>query len=66
MPTFRRWEKLLRLDFTGGNLIRGIGQIGRLLIGPSESIAMIPLHAAAFVIVFRVLLSWRYDGLGCA
>ena len=54
--------ELLRLDFTGGNLIRGIGQIGRMLIGPSESIAMIPLHAAAFVIVFRVLLSRRYDG----
>jgi len=33
-----------------------------MLIGPSESVAMIPLHAAAFVVVFRVLLSRRYDG----
>jgi hypothetical protein len=54
--------ELLRLDFTGGNLARGIAQIGRMLIGPSESVAMIPLHAAAFVVVFRVLLSRRYDG----
>jgi hypothetical protein len=55
------WE-LLRLDFTGGNLANGVRQIGRMLIGPSESIAMVPLHIAAFVIVVRVLLSRRYEG----
>jgi hypothetical protein len=54
--------ELLRLNLTDGNLVRGIFQIGRMLIGPSESIAMIPLHAAAFVIVIRVMLSRRYDG----
>ena len=50
------------LDFAGGNLARGALQIRRMLIGPSESIAMIPLHAAALAIVFRVLLSRRYEG----
>jgi hypothetical protein len=55
------WE-LLRLDFAGGDLARGAWQIRRLLIGPSESVAMIPLHAAALVIIFRVLLSRRYEG----
>ena len=40
------WE-LLRLDFAGGDLARGARQIGRMLIGPSESVAMIPVHAAA-------------------
>jgi surface polysaccharide O-acyltransferase-like enzyme len=34
----------------------------RLLVGPSESVAMIPLHAAALVIIVRVLLSHRYEG----
>jgi hypothetical protein len=55
------WE-LLRLDFAGGDLARGALQIRRLLSGPSESATMIPLHAAALVIIFRVLLSRRYEG----
>lgn len=55
-------RELLRLDFTGADLSNGAGQIGRMLIGPSESIAMAPLHATAFVIVMRVLLSRRYEG----
>jgi hypothetical protein len=55
------WE-LLRLDFAGGDFARGALQIRRLLIGPSESAAMIPLHAAAFVVIARVLLAARYEG----
>ena len=55
------WE-LLRLDFAGGDFSRGALQIRRLLIGPSESVAMIPLHAAALAVVVRVLLSSRYEG----
>ncbi len=55
------WE-LLRLDFAGGDLARGARQIGRMLLGPSESIAMAPVHAAALLIVVRVLLSRRYEG----
>jgi len=55
------WE-LLRLDFAGGDLARGARQIGRMLLGPSESVAMAPLHAAALMVVARVLLSRRYEG----
>jgi hypothetical protein len=55
------WD-LLRLDAGGGDVARGALQIRRLLVGPSESIAMIPAHAAALAIVVRVLLSRRYDG----
>ena len=55
------WE-LLRLDFAGGDFSRGALQIRRLLIGPSESVAMIPLHAAAFAVIVRVLLASRYEG----
>jgi hypothetical protein len=55
------WE-LLRLDFSGGDFARGALQIRRLLIGPSESIVMIPLHAAALAVIVRVLLSRRYEG----
>ena len=55
------WE-LLHLDVGGANLARGTLQLRRLLVGPSESVAMIPVHALAFAIVFRVLLSRRYDG----
>ena len=61
-PMSRRCGSLLRLDFAGGDLARGARQIGRMLIGPSESVAMIPVHAAALLIVFRVLLSRRYEG----
>jgi len=55
------WE-LLRFDFTGGNLARGARQIGRMLLGPSESVAMGPVHAAALLIVVRALLLRRYEG----
>jgi hypothetical protein len=55
------WE-LLRLDFAGGALARGARQIGRMLLGPSESIAMAPVHAAALLIVVRVMLARRYEG----
>ena len=55
------WE-FVRLDFTGGNVANGARQIGRMLLGPSESIAMIPVHAAALLIVVRVLLSRHYEG----
>ncbi len=54
--------ELLRLDFGGDALERGALQIGRMLLGPAESPVMAPVHAAAFVILFRVLLSARYEG----
>jgi hypothetical protein len=54
--------ELVRFDFVGGDLARGARQIGRMLIGPSESVVMIPVHAAALLIVFRVLLLRHYEG----
>jgi hypothetical protein len=54
--------ELVGFDFVGGDLARGARQIGRMLIGPSESVVMIPVHAAALLIVFRVLLLRRYEG----
>jgi hypothetical protein len=54
--------ELLRLDFSGGDLARGALQMRRLLIGPSESVAMIPVHLAALAIVVRVALSRRTEG----
>jgi hypothetical protein len=54
-------RELFSLDFASGNLARGALQIRGLLIGPSESVAMIPLHAAALVIVVRVFLSGLYE-----
>ena len=55
------WE-LLRLDFAGSDFARGARQIGRMLLGPSESIAMAPVHAAALLVVVRVLLARCYEG----
>jgi hypothetical protein len=55
-------SELLRLDFAGGDLARGALQMRRLLVGPSESVAMIPVHLAALAIVVRVALSRRYEG----
>jgi hypothetical protein len=55
------WE-LLHLNFGGDNVRRGELQIYRMLTGPSESFALVPVHAAALVIVARVMLSPRYDG----
>lgn len=54
--------ELLHLDLTGDNITRGGSQILSLLRGPSESTIMAPLHAAALVIVFRVLFSSQYEG----
>jgi hypothetical protein len=54
--------ELARLDLAGDALRRAVLQIGRMLLGPSESPAMIPAHAMAFAVLFRVLFSARYDG----
>ncbi len=51
-------SELLRLDFGGEHLRRGILQIARWLAGPSESFLMIPLHLAAVVVLVRVA-RWR-------
>ena len=43
-------------------LARCVLQWRRLLIGPSESVAMFPVHLAALVVIVRVALSRRYEG----
>jgi hypothetical protein len=57
--------ELLRLDFTGEHIVRAGLQIARWLTGPSESFAMVPLHAVAIAVVVRVAFSRRYDPWLC-
>ncbi len=54
--------ELLRLDFTGDHVRRGLLQLARWLAGPSEAFVMIPLHAAAIaVLVWVALRGRRFD-----
>jgi hypothetical protein len=46
--------ELLRLDFAGEHTMRGLKQIGHWLAGPSEWLAMAPLHLAALAVVVRM------------
>ncbi len=50
--------ELAHLDFAGEHITRALRQIGGWLAGPSESVAMAPLNAAAIVILIRVML-WK-------
>jgi hypothetical protein len=50
--------ELLHLEFAGGHVVRAARQIGGWLAGPSELVAMAPLHAAAILVVIRVAV-WR-------
>ena len=52
---------LLKLDFSGGNIGRVLMQIANLLAGPSESLVMIPLGVAAFVVLVRVAVRMGYE-----
>ena len=55
-------SELLRLDLTGEHVQRGIWQIAQWLAGPWSFLALIPLHAAAIIVLVRVAL-WgrRFD-----
>ena len=55
--------ELLRFDFAGEHVRRGLLQIGALARGPvANSFVMVPLHALAIVVLLRVgLASRRYD-----
>jgi len=54
--------ELLRLDFSGEHMRRGILQIARWLAGPLSFFLMVPLHAAAITILLRVTFwSRRHD-----
>ena len=48
--------ELAHLDVAGAHVTRALWQIGGWLAGPSESVVMAPLNAAAIVILIRVML----------
>jgi hypothetical protein len=50
--------ELAHFDVAGGHVLRALRQIAGWLAGPSESSLMVPLHAAALVVLVRVAL-WR-------
>jgi hypothetical protein len=50
--------ELAHLDLAGEHVTRALRQIGGWLSGPSEALVMAPLHAAALVVLVRVVL-WR-------
>src|SRR5262245_41007920 len=52
------FAELAHLNFAGEHVARAMRQIGGWLAGPSESIAMAPLNAAAILVLVRVAL-WR-------
>ncbi len=52
-------RELVALNFTGGNLVRGMSQIAHWLSGPAEATATIPLNAAGVAILMFVVLRGR-------
>ena len=50
--------ELAHLDLGGEHVLRALRQIAGWLAGPSESLAMAPLNAAAIVVLIRVVF-WR-------
>jgi len=59
---FRAVGEILRLDFTGPHIIRALQQLHRWLSGPTELLALVPLHAAAVATLVRVgLFGSRFD-----
>ena len=64
LPTDYLWAlwELLRFDFAGDHVVRGLRQLAAWLSGPSELLAMIPIHAAANIILVRVgVFGDRFD-----
>jgi hypothetical protein len=61
LPTDYLWAlwELLHLDVAGPHVTRGITQLAAWLSGPSGSLAMTPVHAAAIAILVRVGLFGR-------
>jgi hypothetical protein len=53
--------ELLRLDLAGGHVRMWLLQWARWLAGPSESFLMIPLNAAAIVVLIRVAARRTFD-----
>jgi hypothetical protein len=50
--------ELIRLDLHGEHIVRALRHIGGWLAGPSESHLMIPLNAAAIVVLVRIA-AWK-------
>jgi hypothetical protein len=53
--------ELAHFDLAGDHVTRTIRHIGGWLAGPSESIVMAPLHAAAIVVLARVAIRGKVD-----
>jgi hypothetical protein len=53
--------ELVHLDFAGEHVARALRQLGGWLAGPSESVVMAPFHAAAILVLARVVLWKRAD-----
>ncbi len=53
--------ELGHFDFTGEHLTRALRQIAGWLAGPSESVVMAPLNAAAIVVLVRMAASGEAD-----
>jgi hypothetical protein len=54
--------ELARLDVAGEHLVRASRQIAAWLAGPSESVVMAPLNAAALVVLVRVAAWDKAEG----
>jgi hypothetical protein len=54
--------ELARLDVADEHLVRALRQIAAWLAGPSESAVMAPLHAAALVVLVRVVAWGKAEG----
>ena len=64
LPTDYLWAlwELLRFDFAGEHVVRGIRQLADWLAGASELAVMIPVHAAAIAILIRIgFFGSRFD-----
>ena len=57
--------ELAHFEFAGDQIARVMRQLGGWLAGPSESVLMAPLHAAAIVVLVRVALWRRRRSRGC-
>jgi hypothetical protein len=54
--------EMLRLEFTGPHVVGAVQQLGRWLTGPTEILALVPVHAAAVVALVRVgVFGSRFD-----
>jgi hypothetical protein len=55
---FAALAELMHLDVAGEHVARAVRQLGGWLAGPSESYLMVPVNAAALVVVVRMAL-WK-------